>query len=249
MHIQPIKIPRLEVPSTLSIEEVLASSLETITSNSILAISSKIVAVCEDAVLPVGQTDYEALVRSEADLYLDPSESQYGHHFTIKGRTLIASAGIDKSNASDHYILWPRDPQASANRIRKWLSEKYGVERVGVLITDSTSYALRRGATGVAIAHSGFRAVNSYVGKRDLFGRELQVEAAGVANGLAAATVLAMGEGDEQTPLCVVTEVPFVEFVEVDPTESELDDTYLRLEEDLFAPFLSNAPWKNHRDV
>ena len=66
------------------------------------------------------------------------------------------------------------------------------------------------------LAYSGFRALNDYVGRPDLFGRPFTVSQADVAGGLAAATVLQMGEGAEQTPIAVLTELPFVQFQDRD---------------------------------
>ena len=223
---------------------VMKTSLPQLAEQSVVVVSSKIIALCEGAVAPLEGTDKEALIQQEADAYMDPIQSKYGHHFTIKQGTLIGSAGIDESNADGHYVLWPRNPQESANNLRAWLQNTYGLSHLGVLIVDSTSYPLRRGALGVAIAHSGFKAVHSYVGQQDLFGREMQLETANVAGGLAAAAVLAMGEGSEGTPIALMSDVPFVEFVDEDPTETELRATYLPLEDDLFAPFWERAPWE-----
>ena len=242
MQITAVQTPIVRVGDVL--REVLLSSLPILTNQSVVAISSKIIALCEGAVVPIAGTDKEALIREEADRYLDPASSIYGHHFTIKHNTLIGSAGIDESNADGHYVLWPREPQSTANRLRAWLQETYALEEVGVVIVDSTSYPLRRGALGVAIAHSGFHAVRSYVGEQDLFGRELQLETANIAGGLAAAAVLAMGEGSECTPIAIISDLSSLAFTGQDPTEQELRATYLSLEEDLFAPFWGGVSWQ-----
>lgn len=245
MQVLPIKIERLSVPTNKSIYDVLSAVITELPEHAVVAISSKIIAICENEVLPLEGIDREELVRREADLYLHSENSKYRHHFTIKRNTIVGSAGIDMSNGDKHYILWPKDPQQNANDIRKWLQKTYGVRKLGVIITDSTSTPLRRGAIGIAIAHSGFRAVTSYVGKADLFGREMQLETANTAGGLAAAAVLAMGEGSEQTPIAQISDIPTIEFTDADPSEEELANTYLSLEDDLFAPFLSNAPWQS----
>jgi F420-0:gamma-glutamyl ligase len=96
----------------------------------------------------------------------------------------------------------------------------------------------------VALAHSGFAALNDYAGHPDVFGRPLAVTKANVRDGLAAAAVLAMGEADEQTPLAVIDDLPFVTFQERDPTNEELVDLRISLEDDLYAPLLTRAPWQ-----
>jgi F420-0:gamma-glutamyl ligase len=66
-----------------------------------------------------------------------------------------------------------------------------------------------------------------------------------VALGLAAAAVLAMGEGTEQTPIAIITDVSFVKFQQRDPTKEELEYFYIKnKEEDLFAPFLNAVKWQ-----
>lgn len=245
MQVLPVKIERLSVPTGKSIYDVLAQVISELPEHSVVAISSKIIAICENEVLPLEGVDREELVKREADWYLHSENSKYRHHFTIKRNTIVGSAGIDMSNGDEHYILWPKDPQKNANDIREWLQKTYSVREIGVIVTDSTSTPLRRGAIGVGIAHSGFKAVTSYVGQEDLFGREMQLETANTAGGLAAAAVLAMGEGSEQTPIALISDIPTIEFSNANPSKEELVNTYLPLEDDLFAPFLANAPWQS----
>src|SRR5690606_18888231 len=111
-----------------------------------VVISSKIVAIAEGSVVPK-TVDKEELIRQQADKLLDPKKSAYGHHFTIKHNTLLGSAGIDSSNSDDVFVLLPRDPQRVADTLRAELSAHYG-KPVGIVITDSTSVPLRRGAVG-----------------------------------------------------------------------------------------------------
>jgi F420-0:gamma-glutamyl ligase len=152
-------------------------------------------------------------------------------------------AGIDESNGDGYYILWPKDSQQSANAIREYLVQKFGVRDVGVVITDSTSQPLRRGTCGIALAHSGFAALRDYMDQPDIFGRRMHVTHANITGGVAAAAVLAMGEGNEQTPLALLRDLPVVEFQARNPTADELAMTTLSLEDDLFAPFLTAVDW------
>jgi dihydrofolate synthase / folylpolyglutamate synthase len=211
---------------------------------SVVAITSKIVSICEGSVIPFGQIEKDELVVRESDLYLPASLSKYGHHFTITNNTLIPMAGVDESNGDGQYVLWPKDVQATANQVRAWAKQEFGLSQIGVIITDSTCHPLRRGTNGIMLAYSGFRALNDYVGRPDLFGRPFTVSQADVAGGLAAAAVLQMGEGAEQTPIAILTELPFVEFQDRDPTAEELATVIIGLEEDLFAPFLRSVQWR-----
>jgi putative folate metabolism gamma-glutamate ligase len=222
---------------------VLEGVLTDLDEGSVIAITSKIVSLCEGRVIPVGQISKDELVVRESDLYLPASLSKYGHHFTITSNTLIPMAGVDESNGDGQYVLWPKDAQGTVNQVRAWARKKFGLSRVGVIITDSTCRPLRRGTNGIMLAYSGFRPLNDYVGRPDLFGRPFTVSQADVAGGLAAAAVLQMGEGTEQTPVAVLTELPFVHFQDRDPTAEELAAAIIPLEEDLFAPFLGGVQW------
>jgi F420-0:gamma-glutamyl ligase len=210
---------------------------------SVIAITSKIVSLCEGSVIPLDEIDKEELVIRESDLYLPASASKYRHHFTITNNTLIPMAGVDESNGNGQYILWPKDAQGTANQVRAWAKEKFKLRDIGVIITDSTCHPMRRGTNGIMLGYSGFRALNDYVGRPDLFGRPFTVSQADVAGGLAAAAVLQMGEGDEQTPIAILTELPFIQFEDRDPTAEELATVIIPLEEDLFAPFLTAVQW------
>ena len=81
-------------------------------------------------------------------------------------------------------------------------------------------------------------------GTKDLFGYTMRVSTANIAEGLGAAAVLAMGEGTESTPIVVMEDLPNVVFQEHNPTNAELEETSISLEDDLYAPILKGAPWE-----
>lgn len=224
---------------------LLDESMPKLEEKTVVAISSKVVAICEGRIVPVKSTDKNTLVRQESDYFLPEHMSQYGFSFTITHNTLIPVAGIDESNGNGNFVLWPKDPQASANKIRRHLIKMSGVKHLGVVITDSTARPLHMGTEGVSIAYSGFSALNNYVGKPDLFGRELKVSISNIADALASAAVLVMGEGKEQTPIAVIGDVPSVEFQDHEPSKDELSKYYIHhMKDDMFAPFLQNMGWQ-----
>lgn len=232
------------LPGETDLFGLLDKSLPSLSEGDVVVVTSKIISLCESNVIPLGSIDKEVLLIRESDQYLPGTISKYGHHFTITNNTLIPMAGIDESNGGDNYVLWPKDAQKSANEIRNYLAEKFDLKKIGVIITDSTCQPLRRGTTGIAIAHSGFLGLKDYVGTPDLFGRPFNVTQASIAGGLAAAAVLIMGEGTEQTPLCVLSDLPFVVFQDSSPSKAELAEIYINLEDDLFAPFLKSVKWQ-----
>lgn len=248
MKALPVKTRKVTA-DTVTVEEFLDESLGELAEGSIVVISSKVVAICEGRIVPMDSIDKDELIKKEADHYLPARLGEYGYHFTITHKTLIASAGIDESNADGNYVLWPADPQKSANAIRLYLKQRFGLKNVGVIITDSTCTPMRIGTLGISIGHSGFAALRDYRGQPDLFGRPLQVTNSSIAGGLAAAACLLMGEGSEQTPIVILEDLSFVAFQDRDPTLEELEEYYIKnKDEDLFAPFLNAVRWQQGGD-
>jgi F420-0:gamma-glutamyl ligase len=243
MLVTPLQVDTVR-PNTIGLFDLVDTAVTDMLEGSILVITSKVVSLCEGRVVPIAEADREVLITQEADYYLPSSFSKYGHHFTIKDNTIVGSAGIDQSNGDGNYVLWPTDAQATANQVRAHLRKRFGLQHIGVLITDSASHPLRLGAMGVALAHSGFQAIHNYIGEQDLFGHLYSVERANVAGGLAAAATVAMGEGSERMPFCLLSDISFVTFQDDDPTEQELAASRVSVEADLFAPFLQTAPWQ-----
>ncbi|MGH2914586.1 MAG: coenzyme F420-0:L-glutamate ligase, partial [Solirubrobacteraceae bacterium] len=105
---------------------------------------------------------------------------------------VCANAGVDASNAPDEdtLILLPRDPDASARRLRAGLRRLHGAAPA-VLITDSFGRAWRNGQCDVAIGCAGLRPLEDWRGRRDARGRELRATQVAVADELAAAADLA----------------------------------------------------------
>lgn len=217
---------------------------EKLPEESIVAVTSKIVSICEGRVLPVENTDKDELVRKEADLYLPKEENKYGVFLTVKDSLLVPTAGIDESNGEGYYVLWPKNAQLTADKVREYLKKRFSLKKVGVIITDSKTTPLRWGTSGVAIAHSGFMALKNYIGTPDIFGKDFQMTKASISDALAASAVLVMGEGSEQTPIAVITDVPFVEFQDRNPTIKELNELKISIDDDLYGSILKRAPWR-----
>jgi len=119
---------------------------------------------------------------------------------------VLANAGIDRSNVSedsDIVLLFPEDPDASAAALKSQLGSHFNAQ-VGVVIADSVGRAWRMGTTGMAIGCAGVQALANLRGRRDMFGRELEVSEHAVADSIASAAELLMGEADEATPVVVI---------------------------------------------
>jgi coenzyme F420-0:L-glutamate ligase / coenzyme F420-1:gamma-L-glutamate ligase len=126
---------------------------------------------------------------------------------TVHG-VVLANAGIDQSNLEpgDHgrrVLLLPADPDASAARLKQRLDAHFATD-LGVVIADSAGRAWRLGTVGLAIGAAGLPALLDRRGEKDLSGRPLEVTEVGLADAVAAAAGLAMGEAAEGRPAALV---------------------------------------------
>jgi coenzyme F420-0:L-glutamate ligase/coenzyme F420-1:gamma-L-glutamate ligase len=125
---------------------------------------------------------------------------------------IMANAGIDLSNVqhdavNDTALLLPEDPDRTCAQLRQKLRELTGVE-VAVLISDSHGRAFRNGIVGVAIGASGLPALTDRRGEPDLYGRQLQSTEVALADEIASAASLLMGQADEGRPIVIARGVP-----------------------------------------
>ncbi len=129
---------------------------------------------------------------------------------------ICANAGVDHSNVrgegpaapEDWVLLLPENPDASAQRLRERLEAATGV-RLGVIINDSHGRAWRMGTVGVAIGVAGFPALLDLRGRPDLFGDRLQITQVGLADEMAAAASILMGQANEGLPVVHVRGLPY----------------------------------------
>jgi len=149
---------------------------------------------------------------------------------TIKDKVFMANAGIDKSNAPPGYVtLLPENPEKVARDIRIKLWERTG-KKVGVLIADSRTQPLRLGTVGLCLAASGFEPVIDERGHKDLYGKPLQITRRAVADNLASAAQVIMGEADEGIPVVLIRGAP----VKLTDREISSDEMYIPPEECMY---------------
>lgn len=224
----------------------LLSAIKSVKENSVMAVTSKVVSIGEGRCIPLDAISKDELIAKEADKYLlrelVPNKWTM---YTLKNNMLVAASGIDESNGKGYYILWPKDPSASARKIWFFLKEKFKLRNLGVIITDSKVTPLRRGVVGIAIAYFGFKPLKDYRGKKDLFGRLFLMETSNIPDSLATAAVLEMGEGAESQPIAIISDIPYIEFIQKKYSPKSADFSFEMPEkEDLYYPFLSAVKWK-----
>lgn len=189
----------------------------------IIVIAQKIVSKAEGLYVDLDDVKPSArAIELAAELGKDPrhvevvlSESseivKVGQHVLVAAHKLgfvMANAGIDESNISHgegggRVLLLPRDPDGAASELKRKLDLEFGVS-IGVVINDSFGRPWRNGVVGVAIGAAGVPSLVDRIGSTDLFGRQLKVTEIAVADELASAASLIMGQGDEGLPAVLV---------------------------------------------
>lgn len=122
-----------------------------------------------------------------------------------KNGSICVNAGIDRSNVegSDNVLLLSKNPDKSALLIKESIF-RYAGKKASVIITDTNGRAFRLGQTGAAIGIAGIRATRDWRGKKDLFGRVLEVKNEAIVDELAGFANILMGEGSGGTPVVII---------------------------------------------
>jgi coenzyme F420-0:L-glutamate ligase len=127
---------------------------------------------------------------------------------TLKNGILTANAGIDNKNAPVGFaVLWPKDVEKWVMRIREEIKRRID-KKVAVLIVDSGLIPLRIGTVGLALAVAGFKPVKDCRGDKDIYGKPLMITQHAIADNLASAAHLLMGEAAEKTPVVLIKDAP-----------------------------------------
>jgi len=203
----------------------------TIDDGDVLVFASKVVSMVQgrlarlDTISPSGEAKrlaekYELDSRF-AEVVLSEADEVYGGVsgavLTLKDGVLIANAGVDRKNAPmGSVVLWPENPHASAEKIRTEILERAD-RRIGVLIIDSRVTPLRMGTTGVAIGIAGFNPIRDCRAEKDLYGNRVLITRHALADDLAGAAHLVMGETAARMPAVFAKQVPISLTEEADP--------------------------------
>ena len=203
--------------------------LPTVPENAVLAVSSKVIALWKGCTLAYeSPAQKEALIKQHSQAALQTPLAW----LTIKDGMVMTNAGIDESNAQGKLIFLP-DCYACAWELREDLKKAWHVQNLGVVVTDSMILPLRAGVIAAAVGYAGFEGVKDLRGTTDIFGRKLKTTLVDVADSLATAAALVMGEADERQPLCLIENAPVVFTDKMDRDELKYPP-----ENDLYTPLL-----------
>ena len=224
MQLYPLK-SKLILPGdsiTVRLFEALSAAKLGINNGDIIAVASKVVSLSERNIVSLSRVKPTisarrlarrfGLIPEFAQVVLEESDAVYGGVpgvlLTLKNGDAVANSGVDRKNAPGESVIpWPANPQRSAETIRKTTNQKLG-KKVGVVIVDSRVTPLRLGTIGLAIACSGFQPVQDARGMRDLYGRKVQMTLQALADGIAGAAHILMGETRETVPFVLVRDAP-----------------------------------------
>ncbi len=213
----PIRDARFDLADT-AVQSLARADL-TVQEGDVLAISSKYAAIAEGRMFDLA--DIRPSVRAYAlaeryrmsaavaQLVLQEAEHVFGgielgFLLTANAGIISPNAGLDRSNIpSGKVVLLPEHPYKTAFAIFDELRKRLDCH-FGVILTDSWLVPGRYGATGIALASAGFKPIRDERGKMDLFGNPMAVTQVGVADSLAVAAQVVMGERDEGTPFALV---------------------------------------------
>jgi len=122
-----------------------------------------------------------------------------------KNGIVCANAGVDRSNIEGerNIVLLPEDPNASAQKIRQKIKNLTGCD-VAVIVSDTHGRPFRMGEINVAIGVAGIKPIRDRRGEKDLFGYVLRIKQTAVADELASAAELVIGQADEGIPVAII---------------------------------------------
>ncbi|MEM3699572.1 MAG: coenzyme F420-0:L-glutamate ligase [Candidatus Bathyarchaeia archaeon] len=149
----------------------------------------------DPALVEVVLRESKSMVRMDRGILI--TESKHGF--------VCANSGVDKSNVPGEKIvaLLPENPDESAEKIRKEIKRLTGCD-VAVIISDTHGRPLREGEINVAIGVAGIKPIRDRRGEKDLFGYVLRIKKTAIADELASAAELVIGQANEGIPVAII---------------------------------------------
>jgi len=214
---------------------------QTIRDGDIIVIASTVISLTEKRKKAINEVKISEKAKQLAELHkTDPVLIQLiidenaeiiggppGFLLTIWHGIPCINACIDATNAPlGCYMLPPKDPMASAHRIKEEIKSVVGKD-VAIIIADSGVVPGKRGTIGIAIGFAGIKPIKNYIGKKDLYGNVFRVTQQNIIDLVASSAELLMGEADERIPFVIVrfedTNIEFTQNVHLEDMLFPLD--------------------------
>jgi len=218
-------IPIMGMPLVKELDDLFALILTILRTNTqepkpgdILVVSHSIVSVAEGRVFEIEARDVSDRARTIAEKTgQEPEKVELALREAAKivreSPVLITQtrqgiitdySGVDSSNApSGRFTTLPEDPDNSASKLHVKLSKAFGFH-LPVIICDTHGRPWRKGAANLAIGVAGMSPFTDNKGRKDLYGRELRSSLVCLADELASAAELVMGQADEEIPVVLI---------------------------------------------
>ena len=224
MRLYPVRMRIVKFDDDMAdlvLESLRKQHLE-VENNDVLALASKIVAYSQGRVVKLSDIKPSEKARKLAKEYsLEPEFAElilreagkvYGGVkkavLTLKDCVVTPNAGIDNKNAPVGWaVLWPENLAEWLGSFRAEINRATG-KRVAVIVVDSGLIPLRIGTVGLALAVAGFNPIREWRGRKDLFGKTILITRHAVADDLASAAHLLMGEAAEKIPVVLIKDAP-----------------------------------------
>lgn len=228
MQLIPVRTPLLKQGDDLS--QVIATHSGSLAAHDIIVVSSKALATCEGASVDLaalhvsteaqqwaarcGRTPSFCQAVREELTRLSGTALRWcrGAVLTevkpagmLRGSILTANAGMDESNVErGRAIGWPKDPPLRARLLRSRIEQMSGALPLAVIVSDSCCHPRRLGVTAFALAVSGIEPHHTEHGSKDLFRKPLTITVEAVADQLATAANMLMGNAGQSVPACII---------------------------------------------
>jgi coenzyme F420-0:L-glutamate ligase/coenzyme F420-1:gamma-L-glutamate ligase len=238
-------VPGDDLPALITDALVAASGLLPLRGDDVLVVTQKVVSKAEGAIVDLTTVEPRPEVVEFAKRFdRDPRQVELvlrearrvvrmenGLVITETPHGFVcANGGIDASNvgprSGDIVTLLPRDPDASADRIRAAIRERLDHD-LPVIISDSFGRPWRFGIVDVAIGVSGLLPLDDLRGTPDADGRVMKSTVRAVADEIASAAELALGK-TARRPVALVRGASFRR------GEGRIKDLVMPTEMDLF---------------
>jgi len=224
MRLYPVRTRMVKPGDDLAelVHEALRRQHLDVENNDVLALASKIVAYAQNRVVKLSDVKPSEKARRMAKEYsLEPEFAElilreagevYGGVekavLTLKDSVITPNAGIDNKNApAGSAVLWPENLAEWLRFFRDEINRRTG-KQIAVIIVDSGLIPLRIGTVGLALGVAGFNPIREWRGRKDLYGRIILITRHAVADDLASAAHLLMGEAAEKTPVVLIKDAP-----------------------------------------
>jgi coenzyme F420-0:L-glutamate ligase len=224
MRLYAVKIRLVKTGDNLAevILEALKEQNLQLEDGDILALASKIVAYAEQRLIKLSEVKPSEKARKLArefslqpefaELIIREADEIYGGVekavLTLKNGFLTANAGIDNKNTPPGFaVLWPNDARRWAKYFKEEIERRTGT-KIAILIVDSGLIPLKIGTIGLALGVAGFKPIKDRRGEKDIYGKSVIITRHAIADDLASAAHLLMGEVAEQTPVVLIKEAP-----------------------------------------